>query len=206
MIYPIDVYKTYIAIKLHFEKDKNFDYKVYNGNVKITNRGFERRNDFFYFLKISKKFNSLKEIEELFISNYIYNDSYNIIDLNSSEALSIYRKWKGKIDSFSKYFEEDMKIILSKEKKFSDMFFIPEKDYPKIIKYVLQKDIYLETLIIFYYMFPNKFKNFEKKYDDLIWNNFWKKFQRYAILMNRFDNKNWIELTKKCCKNATESV
>ena len=49
-----EVYKTYLAIKLHFTRD-NYNFDQYNGGTRATNDSFNRRNDRFFFHRIAKK-------------------------------------------------------------------------------------------------------------------------------------------------------
>lgn len=202
MIYPIDAYQMYLSIKLHFQSD-TYNHKKYSGKSRISNKSFESRKDFFYFVKLSKKFSTLSELESFFIANYIYG-KYNIIDLCSSDAFSIYKQWKGKMDMFHSYFIDDVMYVISHHKKFSNVFLADTpSDYPKIVSLAMQKSINLETLVILYFIFRSKFEVYGQTYNDMIWNDFFVRFQKYAELLEKLSDKKWLDLVKNCCKNAT---
>ena len=50
-----DVYKTYLAIKLHFTTTA-YDYHKYNGKVNTSLEQFTKRNDRYFFYKLSNKY------------------------------------------------------------------------------------------------------------------------------------------------------
>ena len=49
-----DAYKVYLALKQHFTS--NYDYFKYNGKVRAGEESFLKRNDRFFFRKLSKKY------------------------------------------------------------------------------------------------------------------------------------------------------
>ena len=68
---PADAYRCYLALKNHFTKDK-YDYHKYRGKVRATNQSFYKRKDRFWFEKFARQKKD-KEIEEFFVSNFIYS-------------------------------------------------------------------------------------------------------------------------------------
>lgn len=49
-----EAYKTYLAVKRHFEPGSSYDYKKYNGKVSATMKSFEGRRDAFHFKRLAK--------------------------------------------------------------------------------------------------------------------------------------------------------
>ena len=49
------VFKTYLAIKLHFSSD-TYDYFKYEGKVNCKLETFTKRNDRYFFHKLSTKY------------------------------------------------------------------------------------------------------------------------------------------------------
>ena len=43
-----DVYKTYLALKLHFTKDK-YNYFTFNGKSRASQSAFDKRKDRYFF-------------------------------------------------------------------------------------------------------------------------------------------------------------
>ena len=49
-----EAYKKYLAIKLHFTKDR-YDYFKFNGQTKASYESFIQRNDKYFFIKTARK-------------------------------------------------------------------------------------------------------------------------------------------------------
>lgn len=196
-IYPFDVYQMYLATKFHF--DGPYNYWKYHGELTHSQKVFEARSDFFYFVKLARKFEVISDIEDLFFSNYMYGDGFHIIDLCSPDASKVMKNWKSRMQAIDYHFEQDLMIMKNKSAEF-DKLFAGDNDYPLIVKMVQQKEIFLETLVIFYFMFPKIFAKYSCKYDDLIWNNFYIKFEKFADLCKKYsldDKKRFAFLVKK---------
>ena len=118
--YPFKVYEKYVAVKLHF--DGKLDYNKFNGKSKVNKSSFNNRKDLYHFVKLSEKYKNIEEIEQLFISNCMYNDSFYIIDLRSSEADRIYRKWKSRLESIEYHFDKDVMLLANEYGKLSTTF------------------------------------------------------------------------------------
>ena len=63
---PIDVYMMYCAMKAHFGKG-NYDFIDYKGKTKITRKSFYKRKDRYFFAKLSRKYDTEKEVKNYFI-------------------------------------------------------------------------------------------------------------------------------------------
>jgi hypothetical protein len=64
-----DVYKTYLAIKLHFQSD-SYDYYKYGGKVNAKLETFTRRKDRYFFYKLGTKYGQ-DDILDFFVANFI---------------------------------------------------------------------------------------------------------------------------------------
>ena len=67
-----EVYKTYLAVKLHFTS-KSYDYIKYEGKVNAKLDTFTSRNDRYFFHKLSKRFKE-DEILHFFVANFAKDD------------------------------------------------------------------------------------------------------------------------------------
>ncbi len=67
-----EVFKTYLAIKLHFTTD-NYDYFNYGGKVNCKLETFTKRNDRYFFHKLSKQYDKY-EITDFFVANFLDDD------------------------------------------------------------------------------------------------------------------------------------
>ena len=66
---PFECYKTYVAMKQHFTKDK-YDYFKYGGKSRASATSFKSRKDRYFFERMSRK-KSDEQIIQYFISNFI---------------------------------------------------------------------------------------------------------------------------------------
>ena len=91
-----EVYKIYLALKLHFTSD--YDYVKYNGKVNATLTSYQKRRDQFFFKKISRIYNK-EQVEHFFVSNFVENDKMWIGDALTPECTTTYKSWLKKIES-----------------------------------------------------------------------------------------------------------
>ena len=64
-----DVYKTYLAVKLHFTTD-TYDYYKYGGKVNTKLDTFTKRKDRYFFHKLSTRY-AEDNILDFFVSNFL---------------------------------------------------------------------------------------------------------------------------------------
>ena len=65
---PIEVYKTYLAFKNHFTKEK-YDYFKYRGRSRASAASFNKRKDRYFFERMSRK-KTEQEIQNFFLANF----------------------------------------------------------------------------------------------------------------------------------------
>ena len=106
-----EVYKTYLAIKLHFTRD-NYNFDQYNGGTRATNDSFNRRNDRFFFHRIAKKYKT--DIVDFIVSGFVIDSNTWVGDLSTSTAEQKYLQYVKRRDGFSYYFKLDMMHLLKK--------------------------------------------------------------------------------------------
>ena len=100
-----EVYKMYLALKLHFTSD-TYDYFQYGGTAKASQKSFDNRKDKFFFVKLSRKFKSL-ELRDFFVSNLIAEDKVYPATL-VREGAKNYSEWIKRKESLSYQFREDV--------------------------------------------------------------------------------------------------
>ena len=134
-----EVYKTYLAIKLHFTRD-NYNFDQYNGGTRATNDSFNRRNDRFFFHRIAKKYKT--DIVDFIVSGFVIDSNTWVGDLSTSTAEQKYLQYVKRRDGFSYYFKLDMMHLLKKaDGNFNKIF----KCYTKIIEPVSLDEAYLDV-------------------------------------------------------------
>jgi hypothetical protein len=180
-----EAYDLYIAVKLHFTQ-KNYNFQNYNGKTRATVTAFESREDKSFFFRIAKKYPKAKLID-LYVANFVDNPSLWIGDLLDENSEEVYSEWQKKVESLSYHFGEESDLVLqwleTKELKFNDLFQINDSDHPIIVKMALQRVLSLESFIVFNRILDFG-KNFNRKLNDVIWNDFWMKVTKYEPFLN----------------------
>jgi len=142
------VYKYYLALKLHFTTDK-YDVIKQRGKVRASRQAFAKRSDLFSINKIAKNYSD-EEVANFLIANFVSGDRWGgVFDADARET---YLSWKKRIESLSYIFTKDLdNLILEMEQNnlsFDDLFLISKNTHPYIIKAYLRKSISIETLVI----------------------------------------------------------
>ena len=146
-----EVYKIYLAIKLHFtSKNQSYDYHRHAGKTTARLVTFTKRRDRYFFHKLSRTYSDT-DIVNYFISNFVSNTNLWIGDIIGRAGDENYKVWSRKIEALHYYYEQDIEYILSmitKKLSFDDIFTSKEGQHPPILKFVLSKKINFETLLI----------------------------------------------------------
>ena len=178
---PADAYRCYLALKNHFTKDK-YDYHKYRGKVRATNEAFYKRKDRFWFEKFARQKND-KEIEEFFVSNFIYSTDPSTVWIGEmiKEGEGRYQEWQKKVQSLTYIFKEETGSVFE-NKKMDDMFDC-SKGHPPILKSYLGGDISLESMVI-YDRILGYGKDFDKRLKDPVWETVSRKIKKYSPFLN----------------------
>jgi|TARA_B100000073_G_scaffold88079_1_gene69033 hypothetical protein len=153
-----EVYSTYVALKTHFSR-KTYDYFKYQGNVKVSEKTYSKRPDRYFFEKISTKYTSKEKVIEYFVSNFLVNSNFHIIQMNDKN----YIEWQRRIQSFSYLFSTDIDTILDKCDTINVCMKCKNSGHSEVLKLFLGGRIMLETLIML-----NRLTGFIDRYDKLL--------------------------------------
>ena len=178
---PFDAYKCYLAMKNHFTKDK-YDYLKYHGKVRATHQAFYKRKDRFWFEKFARNKND-KEIEEFFVSNFIYSSNPETMWIGEmiKEGEGRYTEWKKKVQSLSYIFKEESESLFTNN-KFDDVFDC-SKGHPIILKKFLGGSLSIESMVI-YDRILGYGKDFDKKLKDPVWETVSRRVKKYSPFLN----------------------
>ena len=162
-----EVYKMYLALRMHFSKQK-YDYIKYRGKVNASENAFEQRRDRYFFKKLATKYDG-NEILNYFVANFM-NDPQGYI---KSFSDGNYTSWKIKQESFCYQFRQDVDLLLTYfespyQDKFDKIFEVKEGQHPPLLKHYLSGEIALETLVVFESCL-GYIEQFDKKLSDPIW-------------------------------------
>ena len=178
---PADAYRCYLALKNHFTKD-HYDYIKYRGKTRASNAAFYKRKDRFWFEKFARQKND-KEIEEFFVSNFIYSTDPSTVWIGEmiKEGEGRYQEWQKKVQSLTYVFKEETESVFE-NKKIDDMFDCG-KGHPPILKSYLGGDISLESMVI-YDRILGYGKDFDKRLKDPVWETVSRKIKKYSPFLN----------------------
>lgn len=157
---PIDVYQMYCAMKAHFSKS-SYNFIKYGGKTKVSRDSFWKRNDRYFFVKISKKYNN-DEIKDYLLSNFIQNRNGYIANFNDQN----YENWLDRRMMFYNIFQQELKPFVN---NFEPLFEVKDGNHPTLLKEYLGKRVSLETMVIL-----DELVDFSKKWDeqlgdDVVW-------------------------------------
>ena len=164
-----DVYRSYLALRLHFTTDQ-YDVIKMKGRVRASKQSFFKRNDLFAIRKIAETYSD-KEVVDFLVANFVSGDRWG--GVFDTEAKSNYLAWKKRMESINYTFTNEIdKMVVYCEKQninFNDLFLNDAEQHPIIFKMYLRKIISIEMLVIL-----NKLNNFVEKFDqvlskDLMW-------------------------------------
>ncbi len=172
------VYQVYCALKAHFTSP-TFLYHKFK-KTKSTN--WEKRSDKAFFEFISSKLTS-KEIVPFLVSNLARNNEIWIGEISFREGFEVYLKWKSRVESLIRTFEEDIKnvkdFLSTRNLRFVNLFDI-KHNHPIIFRFLLSDMISIETFVILNGI-QNFFNMFTKKLsDDLLW-------ERWCLICTKYD-------------------
>lgn len=196
-----EVYKTYLALKLHFSKD-NYNFFTFNGKSRASLKSFENRKDKYFFKKLGTKYNE-KEIVNFLLSHFLKDSNCWIgnISVNKSKT---YSEWKNKIQSMSFVFQEEMDKLSDTEENFDTLFKVYDGKHPIILKEYLAGNVSLESMVILQKSI-NYLPYFSQKISDpIVWPEIKKMIIKYEPFLTldqtkykRILVKTWTFLTTK---------
>ncbi len=178
---PFECYKTYIAMKQHFTKEK-YDYVKYGGKSRASVVSFNKRKDRYFFERMSRK-KSDDEITQYFISNFISSEDPTKVWIGEiiQNGETNFKEWQKRNQSLSYIFSNEIEGVFSGGD--FDSYFINNGQHPKILKEYLKKNISIETLVILD-MILEFGKEFDKKLVDPIWSTVSLKMKKYRSFLN----------------------
>ena len=165
MVNGFDVYKIYLAVKLHFTTD-SYDYHKYEGKVNCKLETFTKNNARYFFHKLGTKY-SKDDILDFFVANFLSDSNKWIGDLTKNDGQDVYLDWKKRNDAFDYHFRSDCLYIVNdftnKHLSFDAGFNSFGGQHPRFFQLVLSKNISYESAIVF-----NEILGFSKRWDKQI--------------------------------------
>ena len=163
-----EVFKLYLAVKLHFTTD-TYDYEEYGGKVNCKLETFTKRNDRYFFHKLSKRYNE-RDILDYFVANFTLNSGKWIGNLIQNDGRDIYLNFKKRKESFGYHFRSDLVAInndfTNRGLSFDDGFLCSGGQHPRLLRLLIQKRASFQTIVAL-----NHFLSFTKNWDKEITEN-----------------------------------
>lgn len=182
-----EAYIMFLALKRHFSSEK-YDYFRYNGKVKANEESFNKRNDKYYFYKLSKKL----DLEGFLVSNLVEGDVGWVGNLIQDKKFDVvYQTWRGRQESLSYNYKTDLSKL---PPDFNEAVSIPSgEQYPIILQLYLHNVIKIESLLILDQL-ANFIENWTNIEDKTLWPIEKMKLIKYKPFI-RFDREKFKQLT-----------
>ena len=187
---PFEVYRYYLALRLHFTTD-SYNVIEQKGRVRATKNSFLKRKDLLSIRRVAETYSD-KDIVDFLVANFVSGDRWGgVFDVESKER---YQGWKKRIESISYTFKKEMDKAVTYADKlgitFNQLFYCNHGQHPFIIKMYLRNDISIETLVIL-----NKLNNFTDQLDqdlkdDLVWPDTSRIIKKYSPFLEIKKDKN----------------
>lgn len=147
MLKPYDVYVLYLALKLHFTSP-SYNFFKYGGKVKANIKSFNKRNDRYFFEKLSRQ-KQKTDLIDYFVSNFIESSDPSKMWIGElrERGDDNYINWKSRIQSLHYQYTQDINT-LAKESHLYEALISKPNTHPKAVKHYLSGKISLETLVI----------------------------------------------------------
>ena len=157
-----DVFKVYLGVKLHFTTD-TYDYIKYEGKVNCKLDTFSKRNDRYFFHKLSKQYGQT-DILDFFVANFASDSKGWIGNLLQKDGRDVYLDFKKRKEAFAYHFRDDLVRInndfMSNSLSFDDGLGVAMGQHPRLLRLYLRKKIHIQTLYII-----DRIIGFSKKWD-----------------------------------------
>ena len=145
-----DVYKTYLAVKLHFTTD-TYDYYKYGGKVNTKLDTFTKRKDRYFFHKLSTRY-AETDILDFFVANFLADSKRWIGNLLANDGKDVYLDYKKRKEAFAYHFKQECGTIVSdlgrRNISFNDGFIPPDGQHPRILRLLIQRKISYQTAVV----------------------------------------------------------
>ncbi len=203
MMHGFDVYRTYLAMKLHFGSDK-FDFFQYDGKVNAKETTYHDRKDFYFFETIARKYNT-QEIKEFMLASFVEAEDPTKVWIGDIKRAGkdCWLVWAKRQQSLSYLVKQDLDVLdkqLEEVSSFNSLFETVGR-HPPLLKLYIKRRISLETLIIFD-MVLGFIPDWDKKLKDPLWEQLSFKIKKYKPFLSIPTNKYRMMMQDKFCEQS----
>lgn len=147
---PFDVYKLYLALKLHFTTE-SYDITKTKGAVRGKRETFLKRKDLSGIKKLAANY-SKNQVIDLLVANFVGGDRFG--GVFNSESTERYKKWLIKKDRLMYNFAADLDKIIFRMEIEEVESAIYDDGHPLVFKMLMGGDLNLETVVMIEKLFP----------------------------------------------------
>jgi|TARA_B110000495_G_scaffold38572_1_gene31046 hypothetical protein len=177
---PFDVYKIYLAVKLHFTTE-SYDITKHKFATRGKRETFLKRKDLLVLRKMARDYDR-KDIIDILVANFVSGKRWH--GMFDSEAMETYNIWKANKQKLAYTFEQDLNTIQLRMEQDNIEDSTVASGHPLIFKLLLGKQIAIETVVIL-----NKGLQFVNEYkDDLILKDTVLMVNKYTPFMGKNTN------------------
>lgn len=185
---PFDAYRYYLSIKMHFESD-TYDAVKYQFKTSAKPQSFWKRKDKHHFAKVAKRFNDVHDMIHFYVAHIVSGNRWVGDMLNDDDT---YINWIKRNQALSYAFEQDINKISLHLNSFDDLFKTSDgSPYPNIIRYYMEGEINIETVVIIDYF--TGFLNKTKINDPILGPEVFNRIRKYKSFVS-FDSKKMKEI------------
>lgn len=190
-----DVYRMYLALKQHFTRPE-FDFFKYEGRVNVKAATYEKRNDFYFFETLARKYDAI-DIQEYLLASFICSDNpgkvwIGDIKRNGKEN---WMHWQKQMSALSYNFSKETSNILNALERsgsaFNDLFAC-DGGHPLLLRLYIRGEVSLETLMILD-MILGFMLRWDRQLSDPLWNALSLKIKKYkpfvSIPVSKYRNE-----------------
>ena len=186
MIHGFDVYRMYLAMKLHFT-NPHFDYFASNGKTRAKEETYQQRNDFWFFETLARK-HTKDEIQEMLLASFILSDDTKKVwigDIKQS-GKNRWLVWKKSQQSLAYTVEQDLSsmadYLASQGDTFNDLF-ETVGGHPTLLKLFLKRRLHLDTLVVMDIVLGFS-RQWDKVLTDPLWESLSLKLRKYKPFLS----------------------
>ena len=177
---PFEVYKLYMALKLHFTTD-SYDITEYNGAVRARKETFLKRKDLTSIRKLARDYKRT-EVIALLVANFVSGDKWGgIFDQSCVET---YKKYLTRHQQLLYNLNVDLDLILFRMEKDGIESALKDEGHPLLFRMYMAGEIKLETLVVIEKLYP-----FVDEYaNDFVLEELCRLVKKYKVFV-RFDKE-----------------
>ena len=186
MIHGFDVYRMYLAMKLHFT-NPHFDFFASNGRTNAKEKTYQQRNDFFFFETVARRYTK-DEIQDLLLASFILSEDTSKVWIGDIKVSGKdrYLVWKKSQQNLAYTFEQDLESMVSdmgsKRYSFNNLF-ETMGGHPPLLKLFLKRQLNLDTLVVMDICLGFT-KMWDKKLQDPLWQQLSLKIRKYKPFLS----------------------